>query len=408
MAIKNCDYLIVGAGVVGFAVARALRHRDPDCSIRILEKESSAGLHASGRNSGVLHAGFYYSQDSLKARFTREGNQRMRDYCADHKLALNDCGKLVVATCEADLAGLEELFRRATRNGIDTSLITAAEARELEPRVRTVGRALWSPTTSSVNPRDVMRALESELKTAGVQIDNGVRYLSGSNSVVETSHGKYSAGHLINAAGLYADRIAHGLGFGRKYRVAPFKGLYLYANQRIGSFKRHLYPVPNLKNPFLGVHFTLTADHHVKIGPTAIPAFWREQYSGLKGFNLQEVGESIRNNAALFFEDPNGYRNLASQEIRKIFKKSMVDEAAKMATEVNESMFSGWGAPGIRAQLLNISARTLVSDFVVEGDSNSTHILNAVSPAFTCAFPFADYVVDQIQGSWKLAAPQAR
>jgi (S)-2-hydroxyglutarate dehydrogenase len=396
MAVRNSDFLIIGAGVIGFAVARALRRRDPGCSIQMIEKEPSAGLHASGRNSGVLHAGFYYSEDSLKARFTREGNRRMREYCTERNLPINACGKLVVADCEEQIEGLEELFRRAQRNGIEASLITDAEARELEPRVRTVGKALWSPTTSSVNPRDIMQALESELTATQVRIDKGVRYEKGSNQEVKTSNGTYSAGHLINTAGLYADHIAHEFGFGLKYRVAPFKGLYLYANERIGSFKRHLYPVPNLKNPFLGVHYTITVDQRVKIGPTAIPAFWREQYNGLEGFKFQEIGEAMRNNAALFLKDPPGYFSLAGQEIRKIFKKSMVEAAAKMATGVDDSMFSEWGPPGIRAQLLNIAERSLVSDFVVEGDSNSTHVLNAVSPAFTCAFPFADYVVERI------------
>ncbi|MCI0653756.1 MAG: FAD-dependent oxidoreductase [Methylococcaceae bacterium] len=398
MAIKKDDFLIIGAGIIGFAVARSLRQRDPACSIRILEKESSAGCHASGRNSGVLHAGFYYSGDSLKARFTRDGNQRMRAYCIEHSLPINECGKLVVATREEQIAGLEELFRRATLNGIETSLITAAEARELEPRVRTLAKALWSPTTSSVDPLAIMQALERELNAARVQVDKGVGYLSGSNALVKSSKGRYSTGHLINAAGLYADRIAHGLGFGLQYRVAPFKGLYLYANERIGAFKRHLYPAPNLNNPFLGVHFTLTVDRGVKIGPTAIPALWREQYSGLKGFNLREISEALRNNAALFFKDPRGYRSLAGQEMRKIFKKAMVDEAARMAIDVDDSMFSGWGPPGIRAQLLNVAERSLAGDFVVDGDLNSTHILNAVSPAFTCAFPFADYVVERIYG----------
>ncbi len=395
--IKTSDYLIIGAGIMGFSVARALLQRDPGCSIQILEKEASAGSHASGRNSGVLHAGFYYSQDSLKARFTRDGNQCMRDYCLEQKLPINHCGKLVVAVNEEEITGLEELFRRANVNGIETSLITEAEARELEPRVRTVDKALWSPTTSSVNPRQIMQALENELKLAGVQIDKGVSYNSSSQEKVETSNGAYSAGHFINAAGLYADRIAHDHGFGKQYRVAPFKGLYLTANSNIGTFKRHIYPVPNLNNPFLGVHFTLTVDCALKIGPTAIPAFWREQYSGLKGFNLYELSETIRNNTALFLQDPSDYRKLAVQEIRKYFKNTLVADAARMATDVDASMFSGWGVPGIRAQLLDIQKRTLVNDFVVEGDTKSTHILNAVSPAFTCAFPFADYVVDIIQ-----------
>lgn len=398
VTIIKTDFLIIGAGIVGFAVARELRRRDPGCSVRMLEKESSAGRHASGRNSGILHAGFYYSEDSLKARFTREGNRRMRAFCAEHKLPVMACGKLVLANCEQQIAGLEELFRRAARNGIEANLITETEARELEPRARTTGKALWSPTTSSVNPRDFMQALENELAAARVQIDKGVRYVSGGNALVESSKGRYSAGHLVNAAGLYADRIAHGLGFGLRYRLVPFKGLYLYANPRIGSFRRHLYPVPNLNNPFLGVHFTLTSDNRVKIGPTAIPALWREQYGGLHGFSLKECGEALLNNTALFFKDPRGYRNLAVQEIRKSFRKAMVDEASRMASNVDDSMFSSWGPPGIRAQLLDIASRTLVGDFVVEGDADSTHVLNAVSPAFTCAFPFADYVVDRIAG----------
>ncbi|MGR9105868.1 MAG: L-2-hydroxyglutarate oxidase [Gammaproteobacteria bacterium] len=396
MAIHKVDFLIIGAGIIGFAIARALRERDNSCSIRILEKEGSAGSHASGRNSGVLHAGFYYSEDSLKARFTREGNQRMRAYCAEYRLPINDCGKLVLASSEAEVAGLEELFRRATRNGVETRLIAANDARELEPRMRTVDKALWSPTTASVNPLDVMRALERELQAAEVGIDKGVRYVAGDHVRVETNQGQYSAGHLINAAGLYADRIAHRFGFGRQYRVAPFKGLYLYANDRIGPFQRHLYPVPNLKNPFLGVHFTLTVDGRIKIGPTAIPALWREQYAGVKGFNPREIAETLRSNIGLFLADPRGYCTLAVREIRKNFKKAMVEEAARMATAIDDSMFSAWGPPGIRAQLLNVSEGSLVSDFVVEGDTHSTHILNAVSPAFTCAFPFADYVVEQI------------
>lgn len=397
MTIRKSDFLIIGAGIIGFAVARALHRREPGCTLRILEKECSAGLHASGRNSGVLHAGFYYSEDSLKARFTREGNRRMRAFCAEHRLPVNACGKLVVANSEEETSGLEELSGRAARNGIETDLLTAVEARELEPRARTEGQALWSPTTSSVDPKRVMQALERELEAAGVAIDRGVRYLSGGAGTVETSNGRYSAGHLINAAGLYADRIAHGLGFGLQYRIAPFKGLYLCANERIGTFRRHLYPVPNLNNPFLGVHLTLTADHRVKLGPTAIPALWREQYGGLQGFSLREAGEALLSNAALFARDPRGYRSLAVQELKKVFRKAMVAEAARIAGGVDDSMFSGWGAPGIRAQLLDVNRGSLAGDFVVEGDSDSTHILNAVSPAFTCAFPFADYVVGRIK-----------
>jgi L-2-hydroxyglutarate oxidase LhgO len=393
---QTSDFLVVGAGIIGFAIARELRRQLPDCSITILEKEKSVGLHASGRNSGVLHAGFYYSKDSFKAKFTRDGNLQMREYCLTHGLSLNDSGKLVVASSEDEVAGLEELYRRARVNGIDASLITAKEAQALEPRIRTIEKALFSPTTASVNPCEVMQALERELLGKGVDIETGVAYRSTRGRVAQTSKGEYEAGHLINAAGLYADRIAHGMGFGEQYRIIPFKGLYLYANPHIGQFRRHIYPVPNLQNPFLGVHFTLTADGRVKIGPTAIPALWREQYTGVGGFSFRELAEVTRSNIELFRHDYKGYIHLATEEIRKYFKKYIVANAARMATGVEPSMFSKWGSPGIRAQLLDTETHALVNDFAVEGDDRSTHILNAVSPAFTCAFPFAEYVVNGI------------
>jgi L-2-hydroxyglutarate oxidase LhgO len=146
----------------------------------------------------------------------------------------------------------------------------------------------------------------------------------------------------------------------------------------------------------LGVHFTLTVEGRVKIGPTAIPAFWREQYQGIRGFSFRELAEVARSNIELFRQDYKGYINLATEEIRKYFKKYMVANAARMATDVEDRMFSKWGSPGIRAQLLNMNTHMLVNDFVFEGDDKSTHILNAVSPAFTCSFPFAEYVVNDI------------
>ena len=393
---QTSDFLVIGAGIIGFAIARELHRQFPDCSITILEKEKSPGLHASGRNSGVLHAGFYYSKDSFKAKFTRDGNRQMREFCLAHGLSLNDSGKLVVASSEEEVAGLEELYRRARVNGIDASLITAREAQELEPRVRTIEKALFSPTTASVDPCEVMQELQRDLLSAGINIETGIAYRSTTGTVTQTSQGTYEAGHIVNAAGLYADRIAHGMGFGEQYRIIPFKGLYLYANSAIGQFRRHIYPVPNLKNPFLGVHFTLTVEGRVKIGPTAIPAFWREQYQGIRGFSFRELAEVARSNIELFRQDYKGYINLATEEIRKYFKKYMVANAARMATDVEDRMFSKWGSPGIRAQLLNIKTHMLVNDFVFEGDDKSTHILNAVSPAFTCSFPFANYVVNDI------------
>ena len=240
------DFLIVGGGIIGVALALELRRIYPTTRITLLEKEESCGEHASGRNSGVLHAGFYYSADSLKARFTREGNLQLTQYCVDRKLPINRCGKLVVAQCARDLDGLEELLRRGRANRVPLEMITAEEARRIEPRVKTYERALFSPSTSSVDPTAVMRALVSDARGAGIDIRTGTTYLGRRRDGVRTSAGDITAGYVVNAAGLYADRMARDFGFSERYRILPFKGLYLYAEASAPTLRTHIYPIPNL------------------------------------------------------------------------------------------------------------------------------------------------------------------
>ena len=239
--------------------------------MHLLEKEVDCGLHASGRNSGVLHAGFYYSPDSLKAKFTWRGNRLLTEYCEEKKIPLNKCGKLVVAKDRADHTGLDELLKRGRANGIPLQEISEREAKSIEPRVKTCERALFSPATSTVDPAQVMQAMKKDAVDEGVELHCGVRYLSASQGCVMTSQGAYDVGYVVNAAGLYADRIARDYGFSEHYRILPFKGLYLYSSEPAGSIRTNIYPVPDLKNPFLGVHFTVAASGKAKIGPTAIP-----------------------------------------------------------------------------------------------------------------------------------------
>jgi len=263
MTEQSCDFLVIGGGVMGLCLALEARRRHPGARITILEKESSCGLHASGRNSGVLHAGFYYTADSLKARFTRDGNRALTRYCQERGLRINSCGKLVVARNAADLAGLDELQRRAQVNEVELHAISRKEAEEIEPRVKTYERALFSPTTSSVNPGEVMSSLIRDAEDARISILTNSQYLGHTPQSVSTSRGTISAGYIINAAGLYADRVALDFGFSQDYRILPFKGLYLYANEPTHPVRTNFYPVPDLANPFLGVHYTLTADHKV-------------------------------------------------------------------------------------------------------------------------------------------------
>ena len=393
------DFLVIGGGVIGISIARELKSRNPNSGVCILEKEHQCGLHASSRNSGVLHAGFYYTADSLKARFTKEGNQRLTKYCEVKNLALKKCGKLVVAQNESELVWLDELMTRARNNGVPLELITAEESQAIEPRAKTHRKALFSPTTASINPTELVKSLLSDAIQEGVQLKTNTQYIHRvGKSSIKTSNGVFEAKYIINAAGLYADKIGRDFNFSKDHRILPFKGLYLYSNEPLGALNTHIYPVPDLTNPFLGVHFTITSDSKIKIGPTAIPAFWREQYQGWSNFNMPELTEIILRQAGLFLSSNFDFKALAFRELKKYSKPLLVSLAAKLAKGVDIKHYRQWGLAGIRAQLLNIRKKELEMDFVLEGDKQSMHILNAISPGLTCALPFADYVCDQIEG----------
>lgn len=387
------DYLIIGAGVIGLSIARALKLQQPDASILIIDKEDGAARHASSRNSGVLHAGFYYSADSLKARFTVEGNAAWKAYCREKGLPLNACGKLVVARDESELEALHELERRGKRNGSNVQLVGEGDARRMESNVKTFRQALYSPDTASVDPKVCCEQLKSDLEVCGVQFSFNSAYLGRSGEAVRTSAGEVEASKVINCAGLYADKVAHDFGFGHAYTMIPFKGLYLKYTKNKTQVGMNIYPVPNLQNPFLGVHFTKTVDGSIKIGPTAIPAFWRENYGGAANFRFDEFTDVLYHETLLFLTNSFHFRDLAFEEMRKYQRRYFINLARDMVQDIDPAGFTEFTAPGIRAQLLDKKSFRLVQDFVVEGDTHSVHVLNAVSPAFTCAFPFADYVV---------------
>jgi L-2-hydroxyglutarate oxidase LhgO len=394
--VVSSDFLVIGGGIIGINIARELKIKYPDTKIILIEKEKECGLHGSGRNSGVLHAGFYYSPDSLKAKFTRIGNKLLTEYCETKGLAINKCGKLVVAKDSSELHSLDELFKRGKRNGIDLEEISEAEAKKIEPRVKTCERALFSPTTSTVDPCEVLQTMKKEAKSEGVEIHSEVCFVRKNSKNIFTSGDTYQAGYIVNAAGLYADKIALDFGFSERYRILPFKGLYLYSDEPVGAIRTNIYPVPNLQNPFLGVHFTVTVDGKIKIGPTAIPAFWREHYKGFENFKLSEMAEIVKREVGLFASSKFDFKRLAVEEITKYSRAHMVKLASALIDQIRKEHFVKWGKPGIRAQLLDIKEKKLEMDFVIEGDDKSMHILNAVSPAFTCSIPFSQYVCEEI------------
>jgi L-2-hydroxyglutarate oxidase LhgO len=397
---RTADFVVVGAGIVGLALALEVRRRHPSAGVVVLEKEPRPGAHQSGRNSGVLHAGFYYAADSLKARLCRDGNRRMQEWCAEHGVAVQRCGKLVVARDGTEHAALDELLGRARRNGVPLEPVD--DARAVEPHAAPGARALWSPTTAVVDPTAVMTRMAEVARQSGIVIASGAEWKSPSprkgeaaSIVAQTTAGTISAGFLVNAAGLHADRVARAYGFARDLAILPVKGRYLHGNAAAPPLRTHVYPVPDLAMPFLGVHLTLRAHGGIKIGPTASPAPWREAYAALDRFSLRDVAESVAIGTRLFAANP-AFRGHVRGEVAKLLRHTLVRHAAALVPALAPSQFDRWGRSGIRAQLVDLRRRTLVMDFHHESDANSLHVLNAVSPAFTCALAFAAHLAERI------------
>ncbi|WP_323658915.1 L-2-hydroxyglutarate oxidase [Aliarcobacter butzleri] len=383
------DYLIVGSGIIGMTIAYELINQNNSLKIAIIDKEDNVAKHASGRNSGVLHAGFYYTANSLKAKFTVDGNKFMKEFCSNYDIAVKATQKIVVAKDEKELEGIYELQKRAETNGVDTKVIGEEEVLKIDSNIKTYKKALFSPNTASVDPKEVCYKLKDILK------EKGVKFFF--NTSFEDCKLEYK--YLINSAGAYADKIAQKFGLAKNYTMLPFKGIYLKYMTNKTDIKTNIYPVPNLANPFLGVHYTITSDGSIKIGPTAIPAFWRENYENFRNFNLQEMIEILYYEVKLFLFNSFNFRNLAIEEMKNYSSKIFIQKAKNMVKDIGND-FKPVPA-GIRAQLLNTKTNELVQDFVIEHGVNSTHVLNAVSPAFTCSFAFAKYVVNEINENKK-------
>ena len=394
---KVADYVIIGSGVVGVSIGSELLRRNPKLRVVILEKEASAGLHASGRNSGVIHAGFYYSPDSLKARLTRDGNSQLREFAKNRGLKIQNTGKVVVAQNSRDVPKVHDLFARGIANGVDVEVVTASELQSLEPLASTYEVALWSPNTAVGDPMEFMSEFTKEFLELGGEISYGTLVKSFAANRLETSAGEFHAGHIINASGLYADKIAAMFGFGSRYTMLPFLGLYIYAPKLEGTLKRHIYPTPDPRNPFLGVHLTTTVDGSVKVGPTAIPVLSREQYSLTSGFNAREFLEILGTYPKFALSPHHDVLSLLRTELPKLSRRVLVRQAKRLAPSIKLEDFTQVGKPGIRAQLFDLKDKKLEMDFVVEGDAHSTHVLNAVSPAWTSCISFSKFVVDQMQ-----------
>ena len=394
----TADFLIVGAGVIGVSIARELRHRH-GARVVVIEKELRPGEHASGRNSGVLHAGVYYKGGTLKARLCIEGNRRMREYCRMKGIPLNENGKVIVARNAAELPALRELHARSQANGVRADLIDAQVLKDIEPCAKTIEQALYVKDTAVVNPQRVMAALVADAVQEGIEfrVDCAWQARDGEDAA-NTSQGRIAYGHLINCAGLFADRIAHAFDVGRHYRILPFRGqFYRLRPESQIHVRGNIYPVPDLRNPFLGVHFTRRPEGEVTVGPSALPLLGREQYRGLTGVTTQDGLAMIGYLLRLFGRNRDHFRSIAWRELVKLSRTGFYREAEGLGVGLKQNDLLPGKEPGIRAQLVDTRTAELLNDFVIEPGLRSTHVLNAVSPAFTSSAPFAKYVVDMIK-----------
>jgi len=398
MKQQECQFLIVGAGITGLAIARELVQRG-EGDIVILEKENELGRHASGRNSGVLHAGMYYTPDTLKAKYCVDGNRLMKEFCRQKKLTLHETGKVILATGPAQLKALYELKRRADLCGARAYIIDNKKLHELEPYAADSDEALHSPDTAVIKPVEVLQAIAAELAASGrVSVYYGATFRRrvGENQA-ETSRGIIKFAKLVNAAGAYADLIAHQFGLAKEYRLLPFKGTYKQlAHDRTSLVRGNIYPVPDLRTPFLGVHFTKSADGEVLVGPTAMPAFGRENYGILSGFDRESLSILYRD-AVLLFTNP-AFRINALTEPRKYLKRFVYKGARKLLPELKPRDITESTHVGMRPQLVHWPSKQLVMDFIVLNEADSLHILNPISPAFTTSLAFARDMADKLLG----------
>ncbi|HEY0028241.1 MAG TPA: L-2-hydroxyglutarate oxidase [Allosphingosinicella sp.] len=396
--MRTADFVVVGAGIVGLTIALELKRRQPEARILVLEKEPEPGRHSSGRNSGVLHSGIYYPPASLKARVCGQGAREWAVYCEERGLPLSRVGKVLVPLREEDAGQLDLLEKRAAENGVDAVRVGEAELRELEPEARSAtGQALFVRSTSVISSVHSFRSVVRDVLDAGIGILCGGTLGKVDTARRELTWGgeRIAYGHVVNTAGLHADTVGHMFGVGERFTLLPFKGIYWKLDPASGIDIRHLiYPVPDLRVPFLGVHTTTATDGTVYVGPTAVPAFGRENYRGVEGVGGDELFRILTHLGSQYLSGRNGFRRLAWQEGRRYFKRWFAQAAQQLLPRLEPQHLLPCSKVGIRAQMLDKNSGELVTDFLVEGGPASTHVLNAISPAFTSAFPFARHVVD--------------
>tara|TARA_Y100001936_G_scaffold59335_1_gene58538 strand:- start:327 stop:1544 length:1218 start_codon:yes stop_codon:yes gene_type:complete len=397
--MSSYDITVIGGGAIGFGTVLGLQRRDPYLKIALIEKDNVVSNHQTGNNSGVIHSGIYYKPGSLKADFCVEGRQSIADFCVENGLKYDKCGKIIVAYREEELERLNNLYERGKANNVKgLELIGPERIKEIEPHATGL-KALYSPNTGIVDYREIAEKYAQIAMENGADIKLGTAFQgyrdikeAGKGLVIETSNNPIETKLTINCAGLYSDVIAKKMGVKPKLRIIPFRGEYY----NIKPEKKHLvkgliYPVPDPKFPFLGVHFTKTVhDGLIEAGPNAVLGWAREAYRKIN-VNPKELIGTLTYPGFIKFALQNWL--IGFNEINRSFRKSVfVKDLQKMIPEIKSEDLDAGGA-GVRAQAIGYDGE-LIDDFAFEFTDKSIHVLNAPSPGATSSMVIGKYIAN--------------
>ncbi|GAA0401480.1 L-2-hydroxyglutarate oxidase [Pseudomonas veronii subsp. inensis] len=391
------DFVIIGGGIVGMSTAMQMAAEYPDAKILLLEKESSPAQHQTGHNSGVIHAGVYYTPGSLKAKFCLEGNRATKDFCDQHGIRYDACGKMLVATNNVEMERMKALWERTEANGLEREWLSAAELREREPNIVGLG-GIFVPSSGIVNYAEVTRNMAAAFTKAGgvIHYNSEVTALDerADEVVVTTSTGVYQARFLISCSGLMADRIVRMLGLEPEFQICPFRGEYYLLPKQHNQIVNHLiYPIPDPSMPFLGVHLTRMIDGTVTVGPNAVLALKREGYKKTD-FSLADMFEMFTSLGVLKVLKANLKPGLIEMR-NSLFKGGYLQQVQKYCPSINRDDLTPYPA-GVRAQAVSNSGK-LIDDFLFVNTNRSVNVCNAPSPAATSAIPIGAYIVSKVK-----------
>jgi L-2-hydroxyglutarate oxidase len=395
--MRTADAIVIGGGIVGLATAWTLAGERRGRRMVVLEKEADLALHQTGRNSGVVHSGLYYKPGSMKARTCLHGKALLERFCRERGVTLESCGKVVVATSEAEFPQLEKLAGRARDNGVPATEIGPERLRELEPHCAGL-RALHVPVTGIVDYRGMCRALAADVRVAGGELVfdaqvTGLESRSGS-VVVESRAGEFEAPVAVNCAGLHSDRVLQLSGARRPARIVPFRGEYFELVPSAWPLVRNLiYPVPDPSFPFLGVHFTRMALGGVECGPNAVLALSREGYHW-DDIRVGELADALGYSG--FWKLVSRHWKAGMGEMwRSLSKRAFTKALQRLVPEIREEQLVPAEA-GVRAQALGPDG-SLVDDFLIQREGRVVHVLNAPSPAATASLAIAEHIATHVQ-----------